>query len=189
VARFNEIAHEIDSKTREAREKGNRLSELQALEALQGQYAADPAAQEVLHNLFAYALVPIGDYAGAMLHSDLSDGPPRDSKPAPSLEGYAPVDALQLITGAAETAQIIMINEAHIVPQNRAFVIQLLHALRAKGFTYLASEMIHDDDMRLVERGYMPYGFGATLLLPDGDFVVRVEDAEGKLIEERNVHK
>lgn len=157
LARFNEIAHEIGRKTTEARNKGNRLSELLALEALQTQYTAEPDAQNVIHTLMGYALAPLGDYAEALRHFDLSSGPPpREAAPAPSLEGYAPVDALQLITGAADTAQVIMVNEAHAVPQTRAFVLQLLPVLRGKGFTHFASEMLHDSDMRLVERGYMP---------------------------------
>ena len=57
---------------------------------------------------------------------------------ADELEGYKPVDALKALARAAAGVQVVMINEAHHVPQHRAFTLALLklaasqrlHALR-----------------------------------------------------------
>jgi hypothetical protein len=70
------------------------------------------------------------------------------------LKGYKPVDALSALAHAAEAAQVVMINEAHHAPQHRAFTIDLLKALRRRGFTYFATETLYETDTQLNERGY-----------------------------------
>jgi hypothetical protein len=47
-----------------------------------------------------------------------------------------------------------MINEAHHVPQHRAFTITLLKTLRRSGFTHFATETLYETDTGLSARGY-----------------------------------
>jgi hypothetical protein len=107
--------------------------------------------------LIAQDVMPqAGDYAGAHRYADLLDEP-RTAGPGPSpasaLDGYKPVSALQAIVAAAEIRQAVMVNEAHHVPQHRAFTLQLLVALRKKGFNYFAAETLKPDP-GLAERRY-----------------------------------
>jgi hypothetical protein len=64
-----------------------------------------------------------------------------------------------------------MINEAHHVPQHRAFTLQLLYALRKQGFTYFAAEAFSHDP-QLSERGYPTRATGSYVSEPVfGDLV------------------
>jgi hypothetical protein len=66
-----------------------------------------------------------------------------------------------------------MINEAHPVPQHRAFTLQLLARLRREGFNWFAAETLFEEDTALVHRGY-PVGMtGAYTAEPVYADVVR----------------
>src|ERR1700722_12070140 len=62
--------------------------------------------------------------------------------------------ALLVVDSMAANTRIVMINEAHHVPQHRAFAIQLLKHLRKKGFRYFAAETLAMYDHDLQTRGY-----------------------------------
>jgi hypothetical protein len=130
------------------------LAELAAGEALEAQYAGNESALSTLRSMISQLLLPrIGDYAGAHRYADLSLSQTRAPEPPAALEGYAPVNALQAIAEAAGTRQIVMINEAHHVPQHRAFTLELLGELKKQGFTYFAAETLSQDP-DLARRGY-----------------------------------
>ncbi|MGH9835707.1 MAG: hypothetical protein ACRD9Y_22030, partial [Blastocatellia bacterium] len=49
---------------------------------------------------------------------------------------------------------VVMINEAHHVPQHRALTLELLPRLRRQGFAYFAAETLDEADTQLNARGY-----------------------------------
>lgn len=71
-----------------------------------------------------------------------------------SLEGYVAENALDYVLKNIEEHRVVMINEAHYMPQHRVLIKELLIELRSKGFTYYASEGVNPMDSTLAERGY-----------------------------------
>jgi hypothetical protein len=63
-------------------------------------------------------------------------------------------DALQAILEQTRDRQIVMINEAHHVPRDRAFATLVALELRKRGFRYLAMETLSGDMEALAARGY-----------------------------------
>ncbi|HEV7504442.1 MAG TPA: hypothetical protein VGS07_06000 [Thermoanaerobaculia bacterium] len=172
VARFNLAAQQLSGKLSRIEKSGNVLAEMQGLQALEAEYAGNDMTLDVIRTILAQQVMPrLGDYAGAHHYGDLG-GPPWKSLPSPSgPDGYSPIGALQAIEAAAGTRQVVMINEAHHVPQHRAFTLQLLAALRRKGFTYFAAETLSPDP-GLAQRGYPTPETGAYIQEPlYGDLV------------------
>ncbi|MGJ8560537.1 MAG: hypothetical protein ACSHX3_09900 [Litorimonas sp.] len=75
--------------------------------------------------------------------------------------------AVDAVLKAAQSHRIIIINEDHSSPQNRAFIRRLLPSLRRMGFTHYAAETFYpaDDDsdfdhdkwqQAVMDRGYLP---------------------------------
>lgn len=158
-----ELLKEIQNKSNAAHEKGNPLMELEYLRPLRankdGQVVdtrRDPDVQSMAGLLLMNASAEIGNYLDALKYADALYGQSSIGKPpnVSRLEGYESVDALDAILRASDAAQIILINEAHHVPQHRAFTYELLKALRRKGFTHFAAETLSEEDTSLNERGY-----------------------------------
>ena len=63
-------------------------------------------------------------------------------------------DALEAILEQTRDRQIVMINEAHHMPRDRAFSTLVALELRKRGFQYLALETFTGDASALVARGY-----------------------------------
>jgi hypothetical protein len=157
IVRMNRVSQEISARTHLAHESGSPLAELLVLKSLEAEYAGNDFALGVLRMMISQLLPQVGDYAGAHRYADLSEGSgqgPGAPRPAlPPLGGYAPENAIQAIAKAAGSRQVVMINEAHHVPQHRAFTLQLLGELRKQGFAYFAAETLRQDP-GLVRRGY-----------------------------------
>jgi hypothetical protein len=172
ITKFNLTLRELGPKLRSG-EDMNVLGRLDLLKSLEIEYSGNEAALEVIRTEISQLTLPrAGDYARAHRYADLVDGRLYDqAPPAPLLDGYSPVDAIEAIAKAAVSRQVVMINEAHHVPQHRAFTIQLLAALREKGFTYFAAETLHPD-ADLAKRGYPTRATGAYIEEPlYGDIV------------------
>lgn len=172
---FNELSREISKRLRWARENGNKLTELEALRALDAEYSAKgPDARQAVAVRLMEKTIELGNYAEALKWADVGSqkspsGQPSDLSP---LQGYEPVDALDAISSVAEAARIILINEAHHVPQHRAFTLELLRVLRKRGFTHFAAETLYESDGDLNERGYPTAASGAYINEPlYGDLV------------------
>jgi hypothetical protein len=146
------ILREIGGRITQAKQTGNVLAELLALQALLAEYEQNPSARSVIGQTLASVMAEAGDYAGAHRVFDLAEPIPLVTT-QPTLDGQVPVDAFEAIAEAAGSAQVILINEAHHVPQHRAFTLQLLGMLRQKGFTHFAAETLFADP-ELAERGY-----------------------------------
>lgn len=172
VEKLNLAARQLSGKLNRI-ESGNALAQREGFQALEAEYADNDMALGLIRTTLAQQVLPqLGDYAGAHRYADLVDGPPKNSSPSSSgLDGYSAIGALQAIADAAGTRQVVMINEAHHVPQHRAFTLQLLAALRRKGFTYFAAETLHPDP-GLAQRGYPTPETGSYIQEPlYGDLV------------------
>jgi hypothetical protein len=174
VQKLNLASATIGEKLQKAHESGNLASELQALKALEVELAGREAEIDLIRTVIAQNVLPlVGDYAGALQYGDLIEGKPdpQSSPPVSALAGYSPVNALQEIARAARSRQVVMINEAHHVPQHRAFTLQLLAALRKEGYSWFAAETLHPDP-GLAARGYPTAKTGAYIQEPlYGDLV------------------
>lgn len=96
----------------------------------------------------------LGNYQEAIDYFDAL--PSRGSPVVPPLdEACVHKSAIATIVKLAKTHQVIFINEAHHVPQHRAFTIELVKALRPLGFNYFAAETLYQSDIySLNQRGY-----------------------------------
>ncbi|MGA9767963.1 MAG: hypothetical protein WBV94_02915 [Blastocatellia bacterium] len=157
------MIEEIQERSRVAREKGNPLMELESLRARwtgkdlkSSDDQSGPKPQQMLALMLLNVSAEIGNYGEAIRYADTIYGESKAGKPPDisRLEGYKPVDALAAILSRAGASQIILINEAHHVPQHRTFTYELLKALRRKGFTHFAAETLSEQDTRMSERGY-----------------------------------
>jgi hypothetical protein len=94
----------------------------------------------------------VGDTAGAIAAHDLSQWPGKPPlSDSDRLANARAEDAIQAIVEQARNKRIVLLNEAHHVPLNRAFALRLARALRKIGFSYLACETFMDGapgDMR-----------------------------------------
>jgi len=77
---------------------------------------------------------------------------PRDDLPSPSTHRAVP--AVEWIAAQAGDYRVVMLNEAHHVPQTRTLTLSLLPVLRAKGYTHLALEALANDGKDPLPRGY-----------------------------------
>jgi hypothetical protein len=152
-------AREVAERERLAQQRGgNLLTEMEDLRSLEPAYEERSAAA---HGVLILELLrlsaELGNIAAAHRYADLGSdeepGPPLETA-ADSLSALAPADAVDFLAGEADRTQVMMINEAHHVPQHRAFTLTLLHALRAKGFRYFAAETLAEADGDLSRRGY-----------------------------------
>ncbi len=151
------IIQAIDKRMASVRERGNTLTVLDALRGLESEYSAKgPAARMAIAARILTVAPEVGNYEEAWRYADLAYGTHAMGRLATEaeLEGYQPVDALPALVRASAAAQVVMINEAHHVPQHRAFIIALIEALRRKGFTHYAAETLNETDTQLNTRGY-----------------------------------
>ncbi|HEU0300282.1 MAG TPA: hypothetical protein VFR37_12525 [Longimicrobium sp.] len=161
---------------RQAREGGNLLTELQALRGLAPAYAASgQAARTALAREAMRLEAEAGNYTEALRQADLAGvDDPWEPDPAAGaqLQGLRPEPALEALSRAAAGERVVMVNEAHHVPQHRAFALQLLARLWEQGYRYLAAESLWESEAELAARGYPAAGSGGYLSEPlYGDLV------------------
>jgi hypothetical protein len=150
------MMREVESRIKAAGERGNVLTQLDELHTLEAEYAAKgPAATQAIAS-WMLTLAPIaGRYDEALRYADRVDaGPAEGPTDVAALAGFHPRDAVAVVAHAAARARVVMVNEAHHVPQHRAFTLALLKALRREGYTYLAAETLYESDAALNARGY-----------------------------------
>ncbi|WP_394653340.1 hypothetical protein [uncultured Sphingomonas sp.] len=73
-----------------------------------------------------------------------SKTPPADPKAIAALAQATPHDAITEIVRRAKDRQIVILNEAHYSPRDRAFALQVARALRPLGFSVLAAETLRN---------------------------------------------
>lgn len=115
--------------------QGRYLQALARAERDAGQPDPQPWAQDVLATMRA----AVGDHAGAkQAMGETADGTPIPT--SSPLEDAERLDALGAIVAAAHGRQVVIINEAHHVPETRHLTLGLLRPLYEQGFRYLACE-------------------------------------------------
>jgi hypothetical protein len=151
-------------------------SPLGALEVVR-RLSADSARGETFRQVVALEglrlAAEVGAWDEALRYADVvyGDEPTVPADPS-ALSGRHAADALEYVTAVAETARVVMINEAHHVPQHRVFTLRLLAALRARGYRYFAAETLSDGDAELARRGYPTLATGPYIGEPVyGDLV------------------
>jgi hypothetical protein len=198
---MRKLSLEIDEKVRVARESGNKLTELNVLRSLEPEYAAKGIAAHMTIAMRILTLAPeLGDYREALRCGDV--GFDLQSVPIPSnremIRGYRPQRATPALVRAAASSQVVMINEAHHVPQHRAFTLSLLKGFKEIGFTHLATETLYEGDSTLNERGYPTketgfytqepvYGDLIRTAIKLGYMVIAYEPTNAKTQDEREV--
>lgn len=139
-----------------AQEGDGPLSTLLRLRDAEGRYRAageGSARWSQYQQVRASEEAAVGDHAAALLWYDASMGRGRDSVgvlPA----GARAVGAADYIAARADTARVVMINEAHHDASSRLLTLDLLPLLYERGFRYLAAEAFNVGDVALDERGY-----------------------------------
>lgn len=78
----------------------------------------------------------------------------QPQQPLPMATGYRAVPAAEHIAQLAASRRVVMVNEAHHLPQTRLLTLALLPRLRELGFTHFAAEGLDPADAELQERGY-----------------------------------
>lgn len=86
----------------------------------------------------------VGQYGEAKSYFDESFSGQSDLKVPIDLSSLQALDAVSALSDLAKDNQVIMINEAHHVPETRVLTIALLKPLYEKGFRYLAAETFND---------------------------------------------
>jgi hypothetical protein len=146
----------------EAMHAGDNRSYLAAVGHVQREYERlkqDKLWGDMLLQMLGTEYSYIGRYQKALecFDTPMNRGSKGGQKKAGQLtmaDRFEPRDAIAAILDLADKHQVIMINEAHHVPLHRAFTLQLLEGLYAKGFRYFAAETLSHTDHALQTRGY-----------------------------------
>lgn len=132
--------------------KGNFLTPFIELKDHEQEYLTSPLKMEFLDTL-GVLHSNIGNYSEALKVFDTMRPPPKPW-PLVNFGNARPVKALSMIEEVAALNSVIFINEAHHVPQHRAFSILVLKKLYKQGFRYFAAETLGSSDKELSLRGY-----------------------------------
>lgn len=132
------------------------LGLLNSMRELRADYEASPQWKEHFIQWLSWYESFVGNYSAAIALDDVLVSPRTDTAAAAdeTRGGYRPEDARDAILKLAETRQVIMVNEAHHMPQHRAFTLTLLRGLYQRGFRYFAAETLDERDTALEKRGY-----------------------------------
>jgi|GEM_PF-295011 len=113
------------------------------LEAMEAAHPEAPAQwRGLLGELRGWTRAMVGDVRGAL---DLEPGAPWRTPLPEDFDRYAPAPAVPAILEAARSTRLVMVNEAHHVPQGRVLTRELLRGLRDQGYRYLAVEALSRD--------------------------------------------
>lgn len=89
-------------------------------------------------------------------------------------EAYTAQDALSYLAACADTAQVVIINEAHHQPMHRVFTTSLLIQLYQQGYRYLGLETLDKRDTALNDRKYPIYRSGTYSREPQFGQLIRI---------------
>jgi hypothetical protein len=151
-------------------DKGLYLDGLDALEDAAGAAGGNP--NDLQHQLWYQMRPTIGSHAPP---PPLRPGQQLDEESAAKLRRARAEDALPLIVKVAAGTRIVILNEAHHSPRDRAFALEVARALRPLGYTLLAVEAFGNYPpltATLAREGFPRLNSGTYLKEPVfGDFV------------------
>lgn len=112
-----------------------------ALEEMAAAHADAPVQwRGLLDEIRGWTRAMVGDPAGALALEPARAAPRRD--PPDGFDALVPEPAVPAILRAAQGRRVVMVNEAHHVPQGRVLTLELLRGLYDQGFRYLAVEAV-----------------------------------------------
>ncbi len=134
---------------------GTYLAPLVELRRQEDHYLASPQRDIFLQAIATYSSY-VGNYQDALGYYDRVSwiSPTPIELRSSAFDECEPRDAISVLAEIADSYQVIFINEAHHVPQHRAFTLTLLKVLRDKGFRYFAAEALSESGEQLNQRGY-----------------------------------
>lgn len=118
--------------------QGDYLGALEALEE-----APETAAGPMLDSMRAQFMPSLDGFVLADPGRAAAFGP-QDRDAAERLSTATMRDALEAIVEAARDTRIVIINEAHDNPRDRAFVLEVAEAIRSLGYTHYAAETLQN---------------------------------------------
>lgn len=149
------------------------------LDALEEFEAAEPAEAEL-------AWLSYEQYRPALDGFFVDDAkgtplPAADAADLAAYEGASAEDAIAAIVERARATRIVIVNEAHDSPRDRAFILKVAEALKPLGFTHYAAETFANQTPEmasaalgwLVEEGYPIRSTGTYTTDPMFSFLVR----------------
>lgn len=134
--------------------KGKTLSaQLVALEALSVEYKDNKPVSDLLLQERGTAYSLMGRHQQALHAFDQHDPNPDELNTA--VKNLVTRDAVTAILDASADYQVVMINEAHHVPQHRVLTYRLLKGLWENGYRYLAFEALAPDAEQELTNNYV----------------------------------
>lgn len=113
----------------------------------------DPRLRSVVQQMVGTELSILGRPVEAARRFPSGDSRPLQG-PLPTAAGHATVAAVDYIAKEAVSRRVVMVNEAHHLPNTRLLTLALLPRLRELGFTHFAVEGLDPADTGLQARGY-----------------------------------
>lgn len=112
---------------------------------------------------------------------DAAPLPPTDAAELAAYDGAVAEDAIRAIVEQAADRRIVIVNEAHDSPRDRAFVLKVAEALKPLGFTHFAAETFTNftpentkEEMGWLESaGYPRFSTGTYTIEPMFGYLVR----------------
>ncbi len=123
----------------------------------------DPSLRELAAQMLATDLSFLGRPNDALRAFPMrkDDRPrPDDELSVPTISAFNAMPAVDWITNEASNYRMIMVNEAHHVPQTRVLTFSLLRTLCDKGFDVLAVETLVNNGYEPLAKGYPNRGTG-----------------------------
>lgn len=142
----DEIPQEVFTKTK------SYYAAVESMKSLEESYSNNLALKNFYYDLYSTNLAIAGRYREALIARDLATNSVISSKKIVNLNDYKPFNAIKEIESLADKHSAIFINEAHHVPQHRAFTHQLLQKLYDKGFRYFAAETLRPEDTGIIQQ-------------------------------------
>jgi hypothetical protein len=109
-------------------------------------------------NLFAMQLVAFSENELGLYSEAVRDFPLASSEVPhfrlPSREDWQAVPAVAAVTELAQSAQVVLVNEAHHDAHTRELTLSLLPSLHRLGYRYFAVEALVESGVSLQARGY-----------------------------------
>lgn len=116
---------------------GDYVSVINALEKDEQEYLNSSFRDMYLQAIGTYVSY-VGEYKNAIESFDQIGGQSLGQEI--DLNNYQKVSAVKSIEDVSRKHQIIFVNEAHHIPQHRAFTLSILKTLYKNGFRYFAAE-------------------------------------------------
>ena len=121
-------------------------------------YKGDAEASDIVSQLSAAIYSSAGEHERALVVADKGLPPKKRQKRYIDIGKYQAHIAVDALTLLAKNKQIVMINEAHHVPQHRSLTYDMLNKLWQSGYRYLALEALNSNK----------YPFSGVLQSDDG---------------------